>query len=315
MGLRSLIGLAALRVRGPLFLGQSLPGPRAGAVALDVAHQPQAPHQCVPTAAAIALEYYGRRVDPARLWALGRPPDCPYTGMSFVDLVRATDALGFTWFTMSYPATPDGFAAGVRDLIRSVRRRRPVIVSIDMGPNGHAVLVHAYDARVSTVSWVDPSACAGEVAVGWSEFAHRWRTVDGCFRCAVFTNPGACRRRRRLNARGLSFRRAHGTAIVGRPVECRPEVLALRRAVSFELAEHGFEWPADYGAVNLRADGGQVEVSGIRTVALADGIARVLHRLLPHWSYPVVSEAAEIAGEPGWRVVLARHSDGTVCLM
>jgi Peptidase_C39 like family len=314
MRLRSLIGLADLRLRGPFFLGQSLPGPRARAVVLDVAHQPQAPWQCVPTAAAIALEYYGRRVDPARLWALGRPPDYSYLGMCFDDLVNATDAVGFSWFAMSYPTTPDGFATGVRDLVRSLRRGRPVIVNIDMGPTGHAVLVHGYDAGARTVRWVDPGACAGEVAVGWPEFARRWRTADGSSRCAVFTNPGACQPRHRRKAHGIAVRRAFGTAIVGGLAESHPAVFEFRRTMSTELAEHGFEWPSDYGAVDLWADGGRVEVAGIRTAALAAGIGRVLHRLLPHWSYSTVGEAAETAGELGWRVVLTRHPEDNLGL-
>jgi hypothetical protein len=303
MGLRSFIGLAGLRFRGPLFLGRSLPGPRAGAVVLDVVHQPQDPHRCVPTAAAIALAYYGRRVSPARLWALGRPPDSPFEGMHFADLVRATDAVGFPWFMVSYPATPDGFAAGVRDLVRSLRRGRPVLVGIDTPPNGHAVLVHGYDAGTRTVSWMDPGAWApGEVSVGWSEFARRWRNVGGAARWAVFTAPATGRPR-------VRYRGPRGTAIVGVPTGCHPDVLELRRTVSSELADHGFAWPADYGAVDLRADGGRVEVAGVRTAALAAGIARVLHRLLPHWSYPAVGESADAAGEPGWRVVLARHPE------
>jgi hypothetical protein len=307
--LRSIVGLLSLRLRGPLYLGLSLPRRRAGVVTLDVVHQRQDPWQCVPTSGAIGLAYYGEPVTPARIRALGTAPDSPFPGMYFEELVRATTALGYPWFTAAYPVTRSGFATGLCDIVRSLRQRRPVLVSIIAPTGGHAVLVHGYDAERQVVWYTDPDLCApGRVSTPWDEFARRWRSVGADARWAVFTAPKARRSRGRGHTPGP---RTRGVAIVVGTRGCHPEVFELRRSVATELAEHGFDWPADLGTVDLWGDAGRVEVAGIRTEELATGIARVLHRLLPHWSYPVTTCAGPASEEPGWCVAIARHREDT----
>jgi Peptidase_C39 like family len=303
--LRSIVGLLSLRMRGPLYLGLSLPRRRAGAVTLDVDHHRQDPCQCVPTCGAIALAYYGERVSPARIRTLGAAADSRYSGMNFDELVRGTTALGYAWFTSFYPVTRSGFATGLCDIVRSLRQRRPVVVSIDTPPSGHAVLVHGYDAERRVVCYTDPDICfPGSVTMPWDDFARRWQSIGANARWVVFTAPA-----RKLSPRSecTPDQRTCGVAIFAGTRGIHPEVFELRRAVATELAEHGFEWPADYGAIDLWADGDRVEVVGIRNEEIATGIRRVLHRLLPHWSYPITGCAGPECTEPGSWVAFARH--------
>src|SRR5687768_17062269 len=63
--------------------------------------------------------------------------------------------------------------------------------------------------------------------------------------------------------------------------EFHPRLFEIRTAVLDALAESGFVWLSDFGAVDLQHDVYGLEVTAIRTEELAARIERIVARMFP----------------------------------
>ena len=154
---------------------------------------------CVPTSAAMVLAFYGDPQPPRRLKALasGRSydPKAPFTDFSmtrFQDLVRAVGGLGYSWTEQTYPDTPSGAEAGLRDIEAQLRMNRPVMVDVTLPVGGHTVVIDGVDPDTRTLLLVDPDAPApGRRTITYEQFSTIWNehAYGGRFRGMIITRP------------------------------------------------------------------------------------------------------------------------------
>ena len=187
----------------PLFF----PARRAAAaisapVALEVPYLRQEPNLCVPISAAMILAFYGDPQPPRRLkrLAMGKPydPKAPFSDFSITlyrDLIKGMGRVGYAWAERTYPDTPAGAAAGLRDIEAELRAGRPVMVDVSLPGIGHTFVVRGFDPFRRTLLIVDPSAPApGRRTLGYDAFARVWNehAYGGRFRALIVTRrkPG-----------------------------------------------------------------------------------------------------------------------------
>jgi hypothetical protein len=121
-----------------------------------------------------------------------------------------------------------------------------------------------------------------------------------------------------LTLTGLRLRRLAAPVVLHVQVRARrgragfefhPELFEIRGAVLERLADHGFVWLSDFGAVDLQHDVYGLEVTAIRTEELAAGIERVVIRMFPRWRHQRTFYEDHNVGELGWKVMISRHPE------
>lgn len=87
------------------------------------------------------------------------------------------------------------------------------------------------------------------------------------------------------------------------------ELFEVRTAVLDHLADCGFVWLSDFGAVDLQHDIYGLEVTAIRDEDDAKSIQRVLQKLLPDWCFARTFYEDQNCGELGWKVMISKHPE------
>ena len=170
---------------------------RNNAAQLDIPHEVQATNMCVPTCAAMVLNYYGKqisqfdvyeklvRIHPSTLSRDWQLLALDSGGFRFTDVATISEQFGCAWFSCNYRSRR--VLRACRDISQSVASNCPVIVSLDIGEIGHAVVVTALDLGEDIVSYVDPAVeSPGIVQVRVSEFLGALCHVDGLVECAFY---------------------------------------------------------------------------------------------------------------------------------
>ena len=168
-------------------------------VILDVPHLEQETLLCVPTAAAMILQYYGDAQSPRKLKTLasGREydPSLPFDDFTITyyrDLVRAVQKLGYTWSEQSIPDTNTGFDAGIREIEDEIERGRPVMVDVSFESGGHTFVIEGFDSASRKLFIVDPGRKGSGLNVeSYDEFKAIWNehSRNGNFRALIKTQP------------------------------------------------------------------------------------------------------------------------------
>ncbi len=163
--LMSLFGSAAVAkidLRQGLTQPADMPAPvnRSNMVFLDVPQVSQGKQPwCVPASVAMALAYLGEDVSPARLKALaeGHKHESRRNVWvtSWLDMQKGLKKIGADWNIKHYKNTPEGFAKGLRDIKRSLRRGRPVLVDVDL-LTGHTFVVVGFNEAKKVLYFRDP---------------------------------------------------------------------------------------------------------------------------------------------------------------
>ena len=193
--------LVATAVGGVALERRSSARPGERPVELKIAHLRQEKLLCVPTSAAMILDYYGDPQSPRRLKTLSRgrryDPRGPFDDFSvtrFQDLLRGMTTLGYAWREQTFADTPAGFEAGMRTIEREIRAGRPVMTDISVGKIGHTVVVAGADPRTRTLVVIDPDTPApGRHLASYDQFVGLWneRAYGGRFRALILTRPKA----------------------------------------------------------------------------------------------------------------------------
>lgn len=193
------LALVALGLSACTRAANSEPGAASADVLLNVPHLRQEPMLCVPTSAAMVLAFYDDPQPPRRLKALasGRTydPGAPFSDFTmtrFRDLIRAVGGLGYVWTEQTYPDTPSGAAAGLREIETQLRMNRPVLVDVTLPKGGHTVVVDGFDASGQTLFIVDPDAPGpGRRKTTYAQFSEIWNehAYGGRFRGMIVTRP------------------------------------------------------------------------------------------------------------------------------
>jgi hypothetical protein len=106
-----------------------------------------------------------------------------------------------------------------------------------------------------------------------------------------------------LHRRLLKERRGHAG------MEFHPDLFEIRSKILQTLAENGFVWLSDFGAVDLQHDVFGLEVTAIRSQELANGIESVLTRMLPRWHHRRTFYEDHNVGELGWKVMISHYPE------
>jgi hypothetical protein len=94
-----------------------------------------------------------------------------------------------------------------------------------------------------------------------------------------------------------------------KPFEFHGSLFEVRTAVLEELADNGFVWLSDFGAVDLQHDLYGLEVTAIRDEASARSIQQVLRRMLPDWRFARTFYEDQNIGEIGWQVIISKQPE------
>ncbi len=161
-------------------------------VRLDVPHIRQGENLCVPTSAAMVLQYFGDPADPRKLKAMaeGHKPvsqrnrDFTY----FRDLDVALRQMGYKWKIRSFPKTNSGFSSGMRQIKRHLSSGRPVLIDVHQD-NGHTFVLMGFDESRQIVYVRDPNLPRSSSRVlSYSQLRESWHDHQfGDGRTAVFT--------------------------------------------------------------------------------------------------------------------------------
>jgi hypothetical protein len=91
--------------------------------------------------------------------------------------------------------------------------------------------------------------------------------------------------------------------------ELHPELFEIRNDVLEMLADAGFAWLSDFSSVDLLHDVYGVEVCGVRELADAHAIQKLLRRMFPAWEYSRLYHKDHHTREPGWKVLITRDPE------
>lgn len=86
----------------------------------------------------------------------------------------------------------------------------------------------------------------------------------------------------------------------------RPELLEARVVALTALADAGYTWLSDFGAVDVVHDAFGLEVTGIDDESEAAKILFVLMQTFPEWRYSRLWYVDQNVGEIGWKAVITR---------
>jgi hypothetical protein len=167
---------------------------------LPVEYTRQKGPQCLSTAAAMALRYYGVAVEPARLYELGKWDPATGSGYDFNDgssfkqLKGVLARMDYHWYTKEFRADHNGFREGMVKINEQIALGHPVIVTTYFGyGEAHAVLLYGYDDLAQLVYILDSALPPpGKRVLTCDEFEWVWtlRTLgNDPWRRALFTLP------------------------------------------------------------------------------------------------------------------------------
>ena len=158
----------------------SIPAPvvSKNLVRLDVPHIRQPRYLCVPTSAAMILQYFGESYDPKLLkkYAENYKPASKRnaTFTYWVDMEYAIRQIGKRWKIRNYPKTKAGFEKGISDIRKSLRNGNPVMIDVHLG-GGHTFVVMGYDDYKQEVYIRDPNLAASRSRIlPYSELLASW---------------------------------------------------------------------------------------------------------------------------------------------
>ena len=199
----SLISFSAFAAHAKIDLRQGLtalediPAPvkRSGKVFLDVPQVAQGKEPwCVPASVSMALAYYGQDISPARLKDLAEGhkhiSQRNIWVTSWLDMKEGLRRIGAKWKIKHYPNTEAGFRKGLRDIKRSLRRGRPVLIDVDL-LTGHTFVVTGYDDEKKAVYIRDPLLKDGRIRIlsYWTLYQNWHNRTLARTRSAFFTSP------------------------------------------------------------------------------------------------------------------------------
>lgn len=150
---------------------EDMPAPvkRSSKVLLDVPQVWQGKQPwCVPASVAMVLAYYGRDVTPARLKGLAEErkhvSQRNQWATSWLDMQDGLKRIGESWKIRHFPNTEAGFTEGLRQIKRSLRRGRPVLIDVDL-LTGHTFVVVGYNEKDQLLYIRDPLLKDGRMRV------------------------------------------------------------------------------------------------------------------------------------------------------
>jgi uncharacterized protein YvpB len=165
---------------------------------LDVPHMRQEKNLCVPTSAAMVLQYYGDARSPRELKVRSRgweyDPNKPFSDFTltfYSDLLRGLQPLGYGWQVANYSTRHRGFTTGMEEIKQELRRGNPVLVDTSLY-RGHTFVVAGFDEEQELLFVVDPNLPRpGLRAIRYAQFEQIWNSRDVGFdgRGAIFTRP------------------------------------------------------------------------------------------------------------------------------
>jgi hypothetical protein len=163
---------------------------------LSLNHIRQENMMCVPTSAAMVLDYYGdtRSSREIRMRSLGRTyePSSPFNAYgrtSYPNLIIGLRSLGYDWNTRSYECTEAGFRRATREVMESLDDRRPVLIDTALR-GGHTVVVIGYDDNKRAMFFMDPLIdTPGIRAIDYEALSMIWHSRDSGWngRLAMYT--------------------------------------------------------------------------------------------------------------------------------
>lgn len=172
-----------------------MPVKRSGLVMLDVPQVAQGKEPwCVPASVSMALAYLGQDVSPARLKQLaeGHKHESRRNVWvtSWLDMQTGLKRIGARWKIKHYQNTQAGFSAGLRDIKRSLRRGRPVLIDVDL-LTGHTFVVIGYNDAEQALYIRDPLLKDGRYRVlsYWTVRENWHNRALARTRSAFFSSP------------------------------------------------------------------------------------------------------------------------------
>ena len=164
---------------------------------LALRYQQQEKNLCVPTSAAIVLEYFGTPIAPRELKSLTRgdlsdpaKDFSDFTITLFPDLVAGLKKRGVDWSVQTYEVNDSGFRAGLEAVKRSLDSGHPVLIDTQLF-GGHTFVVAGYDETRQRLIIVDPSIPKpGLRLLSYADVERVWNSSGAGFdtRAAVFTS-------------------------------------------------------------------------------------------------------------------------------
>ena len=188
---------AKIDLRQGLTAPEDIPAPvkRSGKVFLDVPQVAQGKEPwCVPASVSMALAYYGQDISPARLKDLAEGhkhiSQRNIWVTSWLDMKEGLRRIGAKWKIKHYPKTESGFRKGLRDIKRSLRRGRPVLIDVDL-LTGHTFVITGYDDAKKIVYIRDPLLKDGRIRIlsYWTLYQNWHNRRLARTRSAFFTSP------------------------------------------------------------------------------------------------------------------------------
>ncbi|MDJ0638308.1 MAG: C39 family peptidase [Paracoccaceae bacterium] len=176
---------------------EQIPAPvkRSDRVFLDVPQVAQGKEPwCVPASVSMALAYYGQDISPARLKDLAEGhkhvSQRNIWVTSWLDMKEGLRRIGAKWKIKHYPKTEGGFRKGLRDIKRSLRRGRPVLIDVDL-LTGHTFVITGYDDEQKIVYIRDPLLKDGRIRIlsYWTLYQNWHNRRLARTRSAFFTSP------------------------------------------------------------------------------------------------------------------------------
>jgi len=153
-------------------------------------HQSQENNMCVPTSASIVLDYYGKKMSPRDLKKLAIPSDPTFEGTYYPDLLKGLNTVSINWKLKLYSIDSEGFEKGLNEVISEISDGRPVLVSLDISPIGHTMVLSGYDLSLKKLFFIDPNTeYPGKATMNYDQFDRVWRDPKYNIRSAVFTAP------------------------------------------------------------------------------------------------------------------------------
>lgn len=123
---------------------------------------------CVTASVSMVLAYYGRELSPGQVKRVAEdwkhPANRNVWVTSWLDMQEGLKRIGEDWEIRTYPKTTAGFWKGMREIKRSLRRGRPVLIDVDL-LTGHTFVIAGYDDEKEVVFIRDPLLKDGRMRV------------------------------------------------------------------------------------------------------------------------------------------------------
>ncbi|MBC8104768.1 MAG: C39 family peptidase [Cytophagales bacterium] len=165
---------------------------------LPLPHVRQERDLCVPTSAAMVLQYYGEPMTPREIKVLSRGRDYDrnqkfddFSTTWYADLLKGLSRRGYVWQDVAYPNTKEGYARSLGEIFRSLDRKRPVLIDTTLY-GGHTMAVCGYSKAKRLLIVMDPNIPApGMRALAFDVLPVIWKDgwTNPRIHPAVFTQP------------------------------------------------------------------------------------------------------------------------------